>query len=241
MKKIILTFVLLIVFVVNAQNQSSKDNQSRFSIIPSFGYAWRTADEPTGVSADYLNIVKQIKKGINFEINALYKINKRSNASYIGLKYNRYTADGNGSFIEQGVKLNLKTDDVISYFGPVYAHSNKYEHGELYFDVSLGYILYVSSSYATAPDFPSVSSSSKFEGDNLGFSASFSYLFKINSNFSLGPNVNLTTGTITEGYVTSSVTNGLTSENSRTFNKLSDDEKEGLGRISLNLQAKFNF
>ena len=48
-------------------------------------------------------------------------------------------------------------------------------------------------------------------------------------------------GTITEGYVTSTVTNGLTSENSRTLKKLSDDEKEGLGRISLNIQAKFNF
>jgi hypothetical protein len=230
MKKLILTYVLLNFATINAQNQSSNDNQSRFSIIPSYGYAWRTAETPSGISVEELNIIKQLKEGTNFEIIGLYQINKNNKDSHLGLKYSRYNANANGFINIEGLNIAYNTDDLISYFGPVYARTNSYKNGELFFDVSLGYIYYKSASNAS---YQSQVANSIIEGDNLGLSASISYLFKISPAFSIGPYLGFTTGTLSEVKIKDN--------NSTTTRSLEDDEKEGLGRINLSIQAKFNF
>ena len=95
MKKLLLSslFVLPLIF----------DAQQKFSIIPSVGYAWRTAKTVDGLSAEEKDYVKKLKSGLNFDISAYYHLKPEIG---IGLKFSSFSSSSSGTII-----INEYTDE----------------------------------------------------------------------------------------------------------------------------------
>lgn len=195
--------------------------QQKFSIIPSVGYAWRTAAMPKGISNEERNYIKGLKSGVNFDVSAYYNVKNVG----IGLKYSNYSAssDGRLSVIDQNgnrVSANVSTKDQITFWGPALMYSNYNEETKhkLFMDVGIGII-----SYKTVTGFVTG------KGNSLGLEANFAYQYAVTKNILIGPKLGLTAGTLSK----------------MTFNgqtvHFDDDQKEGLHRVSLSAAASFRF
>ncbi|MBB4806414.1 hypothetical protein HNP38_001686 [Chryseobacterium defluvii] len=195
--------------------------QQKFSIIPSVGYAWRTAKTPSGISNETKEYIKGLKSGVNFDISAYYHL--KSNIG-LGLKYSNYSASSDGRITVQDLNGQLmaetvNTKDHISFFGPAFMYSNFNQETKhkLFYDLALGVITYTTKTGTV-----------KGTGSNLGMEANIAYQYAVSKNFFIGPKLGFTAGTLTEMKF-----NGTTVE--------FGDEKEGLSRVSLGAAATFRF
>lgn len=195
--------------------------QQKFSIIPSVGYAWRTAKTISGLSREEENYVKGLKSGINFDISAYYQVN---NILSVGLKYSNYSASSDGYILgyvnNMPVSVPVTTKDQINFYGPAVMISNFNEdtRHKMFVDMGLGVISYTTKT-----------ANVKGTGSNLGAELNFAYQYQITKNILIGPKLGLTAGTLTKMKI-----NGVTYD----FN---DDQKEGLHRVSLSAAATFRF
>lgn len=209
-----LTFVL---FSISAMSFA----QQKFSIMPSVGYAWRTASMPKGISNEERNYIKGLKTGVNFDIAAYYNVNNVG----IGFRYSNYSASSSATLRLQDpsgsiVSAQINTKDNITFFGPslMYSNYNEDTKHKLFMDFGLGAI-----SYKT------VTGSMTAKGTSLGLEADFGYQYAITNNILIGPKLGFTAGTLS----------------SMTFNgtkvEFEKDQKEGLHRVSLSAAASFRF
>ena len=213
MKKLIFGAIVLMPLLFSAQQ--------RFSIIPSIGYAWRTAKTADGLSSQEKDYVKGLKSGVNFDISAYYHFKSEYG---LGLKFSTYNASSTGDIIvyqdpEETLYSRVKTDDVITFFGPAFMYSNfnlETKH-KLYYDIGLGVISYTSTSGGV-----------KAKGSNLGLDANLAYQYEVSKIFYIGPKLGYTVGTLTKVKM-----------NGSTYDL--EDNKEGLGRISLALAGTLRF
>ncbi|WP_346986545.1 hypothetical protein [Chryseobacterium sp. POE27] len=195
--------------------------QQKFSIIPSVGYAWRTAKTVSGLSREEENYVKGLKSGMNFDISAYYQVN---NILSVGLKYSNYSASSDGYILgyvnNMPVSVPVTTKDQINFYGPAVMISNFNEETrhKMFVDMGLGVISYTTKI-----------ANVKGTGSNLGAELNFAYQYQITKNILIGPKLGLTAGTLNKMKI-----DGVTYD----FN---DDQKEGLHRVSLSAAATFRF
>lgn len=213
-KKALLIGVLSIPFMFSAQQ--------KFSVIPSVGYAWRTAKTPSELSTDEKNYIKGLKSGLNFDISAYYHLN---NGIGIGLKFSNYSTSSDGRIsikdnTGQTITGNVSTKDNITFFGPAFMYSNFNENTrhKLFYDMGIGVITYTTKTGTI-----------KGTGSNLGLEANVGYQYQVSKSFFIGPKVGYTVGTLKKMKY-----NGTTVE-------FGDNQKEGLGRVSLSAAATFRF
>lgn len=216
--------ILLGAFSISAISfaQQTEHKEPKISIIPSVGYAWRTAKTPSGFSKSEQDYVKGLKSGVNFDISAYYHL---KNIVAIGLKYSNYSASSDGMLTVRDYNGNtftsaVSTKDNISFFGPALMISNFSEatKHKMYLDMGLGVI-----SYSTK------TGNVKGTGSNLGAEINFAYQYQISKNFLIGPKLGMTAGTLSKMKF-----NGQTIE-------FGEDQKEGLHRVSLSAAATFRF
>jgi len=219
LKKLLLCGAFTIPFIFSAQEISK---QPKISIIPSAGFAWRTAELPSGLTNEERNYIKGLKTGFNFDIGAYYHLN---GPVAIGVKYSHYSAssDGRISVINNAgnaVTAMINTKDNITFFGPGFMISNYNESTKhkMSLDLALGVITYTTKT-----------GSVKGTGSNLGAEIDFAYQYQISRNFLIGPKLGLTGGTLSKMKY-----NGV------TYN-FDEDQKEGLSRVSLSVAATFRF
>lgn len=196
--------------------------QQKISIIPSVGYAWRTAKTPSNLSRQEKDYVKGLKGGVNFDISAYYHL--KGNIG-LGLKYSNFSASSDGRISVmspngQTISANVSTKDNISFFGPAFMYSNFNDESKhkLYYDIALGVISYTTKTGTV-----------KGTGSNLGLDANVAYQYALSKNFFIGPKVGFTAGTLSKMKF-----NGTTVD-------FGDDQKEGLHRVSLSAAATFRF
>ncbi|CAA7390177.1 outer membrane beta-barrel protein [Chryseobacterium fistulae] len=196
--------------------------QQKFSIIPSVGYAWRTAEIPKGISSEQKDYLKGLKSGVNFDISAYYHL---KNEFAIGLKYSNYSASSSARLIFQDVNGsfysgNINTKDHITFFGPSVMYSNYNEDikHKLFADLGLGVISYVTKTGTV-----------KGTGSSFGMEANFGYQYALTKNFFMGPKVGFTAGTLTKMKFNGQVVD------------FEDNQREGLHRVSLSAAATFRF
>ncbi|SEV89571.1 Outer membrane protein beta-barrel domain-containing protein [Chryseobacterium wanjuense] len=194
----------------------------KVSLMPSVGYAWRTAEMPKGITYEERNYIKGLKKGVNFDISAYYHVN---HILGVGLKFSNYSASSDGRLTvmdNQGnvVTGNVSTKDNITFFGPALMISNFSEQTrhKMFVDMGLGVISYTTKT-----------GSVKGTGSNLGAELNFGYQYQVSKNFLIGPKLGLTAGTLSKMKF-----NGVTYE-------FGEEEKEGLHRVSLSAAATFRF
>lgn len=194
----------------------------KVSVMPSVGYAWRTAEMPKGITYEERNYIKGLKKGVNFDISAYYNVN---HILGVGLKFSNYSASSDGRLTvmdNQGniVTGNVSTKDNITFFGPALMISNFSEQTrhKMFVDMGLGVISYTTKT-----------GSVKGTGSNLGAELNFGYQYQVSKNFLIGPKLGLTAGTLSKMKF-----NGVTYE-------FGEEEKEGLHRVSLSAAATFRF
>lgn len=196
------------------------EKSPKITIIPSVGYAWRTAKTASNLTKSEKDYVNGIKKGLTFDISAYYNV--KSNWG-IGVKYSQFNASTEGYLSVQDpntgnlVSGYVSSKDCITFIGPAFMFSNfnvETKH-KFYYDIGLGVITYTTKS-----------GNVKGTGSNLGLDANFSYQYAINDNISIGPKIGYTVGTLTK----------------MTFNGQSIDlgeNKEGLGRFNAGLAVSF--
>ncbi len=209
MKKLLLSSLFVLPLIFNAQQ--------KFSIIPSVGYAWRTAKTVDGLSAEEKDYVKKLKSGLNFDISAYYHLKPEIG---IGLKFSSFSSSSNGTIIineytDEAFYGKVTTKDKITFFGPAFMYSNfgvATKH-KLYYDIGLGMITYTSDTNGIVS-----------KGSNLGLDANLAYQYEVSDRFYIGPKLGYTVGTLTKVKV-----------NGQSYDL--GDNKEGLGRISLALSA----
>lgn len=196
--------------------------QQKLSIISSVGYAWRTAEMPKGISAEERNYLKGLKTGMNFDVSAYYHL---KGDVALGLKYSNYSASNNGkiSVIDNNwnvVSGVVHTKDNITFFGPalMYSNFNQEIKHKLFLDLALGVISYTTKTGGV-----------KGTGSNLGVEMNMGYQYALAKNVFIGPKLGLTGGTLNKMKF-----NGVTYE-------FGEDQKEGLGRVSLSAAATFHF
>ncbi len=195
--------------------------QQKFSVMPSVGFAWRTAALPEGVSNDQRNYIKGLKSGTNFDISAYYHVRNVG----IGFKYSLYSASSSGRLSaadQNGTILSayVSTKDQITFFGPALMYSNYNEETKhkLFMDFGIGAISY-----------KSVTGPVTGKGTNLGLEANFAYQYAVTPNILIGPKLGFTAGTLSQMDI-----NGQTYE-------FGEEEKEGLTRVSLSAAVTFRF
>lgn len=193
----------------------------KFSIMPSIGFAWRTAALPKGITNEEKNYIKGLKNGMNFDISAYYNVKNVG----IGVKFSNYSAssDGRITVMDQNgntVTGNVSTKDNITFVGPALMYSNYNEETKhkLFMDLGIGTITY-----------KTVTGSVTGKGTNLGLEANFAYQYAVTKNILIGPKLGFTAGTLSK----------------MTFNgqtiHFDEDQKEGLHRVSLSAAATFRF
>jgi len=204
--------------------------QQKFSIIPSVGYAWRTAETASGLTRDEKEYVKGLKHGVNFDIAAYYHPKGSANIA-IGVKYSDFSASSSGFMTASDnngtlYSIPVTTKDKITFFGPSIFISNYNEPSrhKLFVDLALGVITYTTKT--TANNTPV---NAKGKGNNLGVDAGIGYQYMIHKNFLIGPKLGLTAGTLKKMTV-----NGVSYE-------FGEKEREGLHRVSLSAAATFRF
>lgn len=195
--------------------------QQRFSVIPSVGYAWRTAKTVSGLSREEQEYVKGLKNGMNFDISAYYHVNA---ILAVGIKYSNFSASSDGYMLgyvnNMPVSVPVTTKDNINFFGPALMISNFNEatRHKMFVDMGLGVISYTTKT-----------ANVKGTGSNLGAELNVAYQYQITKNVLIGPKIGLTAGTLNKMKI-----NGITYD-------FGDDQKEGLHRVSLSAAATFRF
>ncbi|MBW7675906.1 hypothetical protein [Chryseobacterium chendengshani] len=220
-KKLFISGAFLVPFLFSAQEETLK-SESRISIIPAVGYAWRLAKMPSGIPKDTRDYIKGLKTGLNIDVSAYYHF-KGSGA--IGIKYSNYMASSDGRLTVQGLNGEavsgfVSTKDNISFVGPAYMFSNFKDDTKhkLFYDIALGVITYTTKT-----------GSVKGTGSNLGLEANFAYQYAITNQIFIGPKLGVTAGTLSK-----------MKYNGTTVN-FGEDEGEGLSRLSLSAAVTFRF
>jgi len=218
-KIIIMIKKLLTITVLSVSAMSFA--QEKFSIIPSIGFGWRTAENPDGLSSQEKDYLKGLKNGVSIDVSAYYHL---QGSLGLGLKFSNYSASSSGTLnakdsYGQTVSANVSTDDNITFFGPAFMFSNFNEstRHKLFIDLGLGVISYTTKT-----------GSVKGKGSNLGVEMNVAYQYAITKTIYLGPKFGLTGGTLSK----------------MTYNGQTVDfgeNKEGLGRVSLGAAASFRF
>ena len=193
--------------------------QSKVAIMASAGYAWRTAEIPSGTAYFLKNHLEKLTSGFHFDISAYHRIAPNMG---LGLKFNRYSASAETSLA--GVYLNTK--DRIIFIGPSLMYSN-FEMDtphKFYWDVALGYQQYTSSN--------NFSGLGNFEvkGSSVGLYSTIGYQYAVSRSFLIGPQLGFGLGAVK-----------LHVENGRSLSLANNDKKEGLGRVSLAATATIRF
>lgn len=195
--------------------------QEKFSIIPSVGFGWRTAENPEGLTSAEEDYIKGLKSGVNFDISAYYHL---KGTVALGLKFSNYSASSTGQLSGTDQNGNLvyfttDTKDNITYFGPSVMISNFNENTRHkgFVDISLGVISYTTKS-----------GNVKGTGSNFGAEMNLAYQYEVSKFFYIGPKLGLTGGTLNK-----------MKYNGQTFDF--GDNKEGLSRVSLSAAATFRF
>ncbi len=210
---------LVMVAVISASVFSSA--QEKFSIIPSVGFGWRTAENPKGLSSQEEDYIKGLKSGLSVDVSAYYHL--KGNLG-LGLKFSNYSASSSGTLSAsdssgQMIFARVSTDDNITFFGPAFMFSNFTESTKhkFFVDIALGVISYTTKT-----------GNVKGKGSNFGADMNIGYQYAITKNVYLGPKLGLTGGTL----------NKMT-YNGQTVNF--GDNKEGLSRVNLSAAATFRF
>ena len=195
--------------------------QEKFSIIPSVGFGWRTAENPDGLSSQEEDYIKGLKSGISVDVSAYYHL--KGNLG-LGLKFSNYSASSSGTLsgldsYGQIIYASVSTDDNITFFGPAFMFSNFNEgtKHKLFVDLALGVISYTTKTNNVTG-----------KGSNLGAEMNIAYQYAITKNVYLGPKLGLTGGTLSK-----------MTYNGQTVNF--GDNKEGLSRVNLSAAATFRF
>jgi hypothetical protein len=207
---------------ISAFSISCMFSAQKISIMPSVGYAWRTAKMPSGLNYQEKQYLKGLKKGVNFDISAYYNLNTQVG---LGVKYSNYSAssDGRLSMADNNGQIftaTVSTKDKITFFGPALMFSNFSEptRHKLFYDIGLGVLTYKTAT-----------GNIEAKGSTLGLEADFGYQYQIAKQFLIGPKLGFTAGTLSK-----MTYNGMTYD-------FPDDEKEGLTRVSLSAVATFRF
>lgn len=221
LKKLIISGIAAFPLLFSAQETSPSSSESKISVIPSVGYAWRLAKTQDGLSNDAKDYIKGLKNGLDISISAYYHLNGNG---ALGLKYSTYLASSDGRITVQDpnggyISGTVSTKDNISFIGPSYMFSNFKDDTKhkLFYDISLGVITYTTKTGTV-----------KGTGSSLGLDAGFGYQYAISNQFFIGPKIGFTAGTLSKMKY-----NGTTVD--------FGDEKEGLSRLSLSAAATFRF
>ncbi|MCY0978922.1 hypothetical protein PGH12_09395 [Chryseobacterium wangxinyae] len=220
LKKLFLSGAFAIPFFFSAQETTV--SESRVSIIPSVGYAWRLAKMPEGISKESKDYIRGLKSGVDVSVSAYYHL--KGNGA-VGLKYSTYFASSDGRISVQNsngqiVSGFVSTKDNISFIGPAYMFSNFKDETrhKLFYDIAVGVITYTTKT-----------GSVKGTGSNVGLEANFAYQYAISNHIFIGPKIGLTGGALSKMKY-----NGTTVD-------FGEDEREGLSRLSLSAAATFRF
>jgi hypothetical protein len=219
-KKLLLAGAFAVPLFFSAQQATT--SESRISVIPSVGYAWRLAKMPEGISKESRDYIKGLKSGVDVSISAYYHHNGNG---AVGLKYSTYLASSDGRIAVQGsngqvVSGYVSTKDNITFVGPAYMFSNFREDTKhkLFYDIALGVITYTTKTGSITG-----------KGSNLGLEANFAYQYALTNHIFIGPKLGLTGGTLSKMKY-----NGTTVD-------FGEEEREGLSRLSLSAAATFRF
>lgn len=191
-------------------------------VTPSFGFGWRTAKMPDGISSQEREYIRNLKSGTNFDISAAYII---KGAIGLGAKFSVYSASSTTNYVVNNgfgnsISMGLRTKDNITYIGPALVVSNLTEETrhKLLLNVSLGYMSYNTTTNGI-----------EGTGGTLGAELDAAYQYQINQNLFIGPKLGLSGGTLNKMKF-----DGVTYE-------FDDEEKEGLQRVSLSAAVTFRF
>lgn len=219
LKKLFLAGISTFSLLFSAQETSTPE--SKISVIPSIGYAWRLAKIPDGAPKETRDYIKGLKNGLDIGVSAYYHL--KGNGA-LGLKYSTYLASSDGRITVQDLNGNtvsgsVSTKDNITFVGPSYMFSNFKEDTKhkLFYDISLGVITYTTKTGTV-----------KGTGSSLGAEINFAYQYAVSDKFFIGPKLGLTGGTLSKMKF-----NGTTVD--------LGEEKEGLTRLSLSAAATFRF
>ena len=191
--------------------------QSKVTVMASAGYAWRTAEIPSGTAYFLKNHLEKLTSGFHFDISTYHRIAPNMG---LGLKFNRYSASAQTS--PAGVYLSTK--DRIIFIGPSFMYSN-FEMDtphKFYWDVAIGYLQYTSDSFVNVRKIEA-------KGSTIGLYSTIGYQYAVNRSFLIGPQLGFGLGAL-KSYTENGVSKSL-----------GKNEKEGLGRVSLAATATIRF
>ena len=191
--------------------------QSKITVMASAGYAWRTAEIPSGTAYFLKNHLEKLTSGFHFDISAYHRIAPNMG---LGLKFNRYSASAQTSL---GAAY-FSTKDRIIFIGPSFMYSNfdtDTPH-KFYWDVAIGYLQYTSDSFVNVRKIEA-------KGSTIGLYSTIGYQYAVNRSFLIGPQLGFGLGAL-KSYTENGVSKSL-----------GKNEKEGLGRVSLAATATIRF
>lgn len=191
--------------------------QSKVSIMASAGYAWRTAEIPSGTAYFLKNHLEKLTSGFHFDISAYHRIAPNMG---LGLKFNRYSASAQTSL---GAAY-FSTKDRIIFIGPSFMYStfDMDTPHKFYWDVAIGYLQYTSDSFVNVRKIEA-------KGSTIGLYSTIGYQYAVNRSFLIGPQLGFGLGAL-KSYTENGVSKSL-----------GKNEKEGLGRVSLAATATIRF
>ena len=219
MKRRLSIFVLAAVFSLSCKAQQRSVKEGKVAIMASAGYAWRTAEIASSISYPFRSHVEKLTSGFHFDISAYHRIAPNMG---LGLKFNRYSASAETTLA--GVYLSTK--DRIIFIGPSFMYSN-FEMDtphKFYWEAAIGYQQYMSSNI--------LGSIGNFElkGSSVGLYSTIGYQYAVSRSFLIGPQLGFGLGAVK-----------LHVENGRSISLGNNEEKEGLGRVSLAATATIRF
>ena len=191
--------------------------QSKVAIMASAGYAWRTAEIPSGTAYFLKNHLEKLTSGFHFDISAYHRIAPNMG---LGLKFNRYSASAQTSL---GAAY-FSTKDRIIFIGPSFMYStfDMDTPHKFYWDVAIGYLQYTSDSFVNVRKIEA-------KGSTIGLYSTIGYQYAVNRSFLIGPQLGFGLGAL-KSYTENGVSKSL-----------GKNEKEGLGRVSLAATATIRF
>ena len=192
--------------------------QSKVAIMASAGYAWRTAEIPSGTAYFLKNHLEKLTSGFHFDISTYHRIAPNMG---LGLKFNRYSASAQTSL---GAAY-FSTKDRIIFIGPSFMYStfDMDTPHKFYWDVAIGYLQYTSDSFVNVRKIEA-------KGSTIGLYSTIGYQYAVNRSFLIGPQLGFGLGAVK-----------LHVENGRSLSLANNDKKEGLGRVSLAATATIRF
>ncbi len=191
--------------------------QSKVAIMASAGYAWRTAEIPSGTAYFLKNHLEKLTSGFHFDISTYHRIAPNMG---LGLKFNRYSASAQTSL---GAAY-FSTKDRIIFIGPSFMYStfDMDTPHKFYWDVAIGYLQYTSDSFVNVRKIEA-------KGSTIGLYSTIGYQYAVNRSFLIGPQLGFGLGAL-KSYTENGVSKSL-----------GKNEKEGLGRVSLAATATIRF